>query len=89
MTDTYRKHPDLRVTQVEDEGVVLHLGSRRYFSVSESGLILLNALEESRSLDELVEALCDEYEVTESEARQSTREFIDRCLDAKLLIVNE
>ena len=44
MSERYLRHPDLRLADVEGDGVVLHLGTRRYFSVSESGLALLKAL---------------------------------------------
>lgn len=85
MSVRYKQHPELRLTEVEDEGVVLHLGTRRYFSVTESGLIILKALESPRTFDELVAALLDEYEVSEEEATSSAREFVDKCVEAKLL----
>ena len=89
MSVRYKQHPELRLTEVEDEGVVLHLGTRRYFSVTESGLIILKALESPRTFDELVAALLDEYEVTEEEAAFSTREFVDKCVEAKLLLTED
>ena len=36
----YQRHPDLRLTALEGEGVVLHLKERRYFTVNETGLVL-------------------------------------------------
>ncbi len=89
MSVCYKQHPELRLTEVEGEGVVLHLGTRRYFSVTESGLILLQALETPRTFDELVAALLEEYEVSEAEAANSAREFIDKCLESKLLLEEE
>ena len=41
MTTVYTRHADLRLTAVDDEGVVLHLGSLRYFTVNETGLTIL------------------------------------------------
>ena len=32
----YQRHPDLRLTALEGEGVVLHLKERRYFTVNET-----------------------------------------------------
>ncbi|MFQ5705456.1 MAG: PqqD family protein [Gemmatimonadales bacterium] len=89
MTARYIKHKDLRLTELEGEGVVLHLGTRRYFSVSETGLVILQALDNPQSFDDLVARLLDEYEVTESEAVESTREFLDRCLKAKLVLIEQ
>jgi len=86
MTDRYKRHPDLRLADVEGDGVVLHLGTRRYFSVSESGLALLQALEAPRTIPELVEVLLERYEVTPEQAEASVRQFLDTCRTAELLI---
>lgn len=86
MTDRYKRHPDLRLADVEGDGVVLHLGTRRYFSVSESGLALLHALETPRTIPELVEVLLERYEVTPEQAEASVRQFLDTCRTAELLI---
>ena len=86
MSERYVRHPDLRLADVEGDGVVLHLGTRRYFSVSESGLILLQALEAPRSVDELVGVLVEQYEVTPEQAEASVRVFLDTCRTADLLV---
>ena len=86
MIERYRRHPDLRLADVEGDGVVLHLGSRRYFSVSESGLALLQALEAPQSVDDLVRLLLDRYEVTAEQADASVRQFLDACRKAELLV---
>ena len=85
MTTMYSRHADLRLTAVDDEGVVLHLGSLRYFTVNETGLVILETLAEPRSLPELVKAVTDAYDVTDDVAEQTTRAFVDRCVEAKLL----
>ena len=89
MTTVYLRHPDLRLTAVDNEGVVLHLGSLSYFSVNETGLTILAALEQPRTLDELVTAVTAEYEVSDAEALETTREFLARCTEAKLLLLEE
>jgi hypothetical protein len=76
----YRRHADIRLTSLEGEGVVLHLKERRYFSVNETGLVLLEALKQPRSFGDLVAELLREYEVTEETAAATTREFLDQCL---------
>ncbi|MGE0159744.1 MAG: PqqD family protein [Gemmatimonadales bacterium] len=86
MTLRYRRHPDLRLTALEGEGVVLHLGSREYFTVSETGLAILEPLEQARTLEELVDALVERYEVTRDQAADSVRSFLDRCLAENLVL---
>lgn len=87
MTVRYRRHPDLRLAALESDGVVLHLGTRRYFTVSESGVILFEALASPRSIEELVGTLLEQYEVTAERAEESVREFVDRCRGADLLVI--
>ena len=89
MTVVYSRHADLRLTPVDDEGVVLHLGSLRYFTVNETGLIILQELLQPRSLPELVKAVTDAYDVTDAVAESTTRAFVDRCVEARLLRVEE
>lgn len=76
----YLRHADLRLTALEGEGVVLHLRLRKYFSVNETGLVLLEALKQPHTFDELVESILREYEVTPEAATATTREFLDHCL---------
>ena len=82
----YRCHADLRITALEGEGVVLHLGERRYFSVNDTGLTLLEAAREPRTFDQLVASLVAEYEVSEAEAAATTRQFLDQCLESRVML---
>lgn len=86
MTARFHRHPDLRLTALEGEGVVLHLGERRYFTVTETGLTILQALAEPRSFEELVAAILAEYEVDREQAERTTREFLDQCRSANLVL---
>lgn len=85
MSERYVRHPDLRLADVEGDGVALHLGTRRYFSVSESGLALLEALETPRTVTELVQVLLARYEVTPEQAEESVLQFLETCRTADLL----
>jgi hypothetical protein len=87
VTVRYLRHPELRFTAVEGEGVVLHLRTRRYFTVSESGLAVLEALAAPRTLEELVPVVLSRYEATPEQAERSVRAFLERCLRAELLAV--
>jgi len=89
MSQRFKRHPELRLAEVEGDGVVLHLGTRRYFSVSESGLLILQALESPQSVDDLVRRLMEHYEVTAAQAEASVHEFLDTCRVAELLAPEE
>lgn len=89
MSVRYLRHPDVRFTAVEGEGVVLHLGTRRYFTVSESGLAVLDALAAPHTLEELVPVVLGRYEVTPERAERSVRHFLECCLTAELMAVEQ
>ena len=82
----YVRNPEIRLTELEGEGVVLHLGNRRYYTVSSSGLLILNALEHPRSLDHLLDLLMETYEVTREEARETALAFLDECVSNGMVI---
>lgn len=83
---TYRRHPELRLAALDGEGVVLHLGARRYFTVSETGLVLLEALEKPCTIEALVTALTERYEVDRAHAEASVQAFLERCREGGLLV---
>ncbi len=85
----YLRHAEMRLTALEGEGVVLHLRSRRYFSVNETGLVLLEALKEPRTFDELVAAILSEYDVSPETAIETTREFLDHCVATAVVETSE
>lgn len=85
----YHRVPDLRLTALEGEGIVLHLHDRKYFSVNETGLLLLEALKSPRTVPELVASLEAEYDVTPDEATRTVREFLDRCLAASVVTARD
>lgn len=85
MTPRYRRHPRMRLTTVDGEGVVVQLGTRRYFSVNESGMAILEMLDSPHTVDELVSALYARYDVTKHQAEVTVRDFLARCRDADVL----
>jgi hypothetical protein len=89
VTLRYARHPDLRLTALEGEGVALHLGTRRYYSVSESGLDILEALATPRRIEELVAVLTAKYDVTAERAEATTREFLERGLSTGTLTAED
>ena len=85
----YARHPDLRLTALEGEGVALHLGTRRYYSVSESGLDILEALAAPQTLAELVAVLTAKYDVSAEQSEATTRAFLDRGLSTGTLVAED
>lgn len=86
MTARYQRHPGVRLTQLEQEGVALHLDTQRYVTLNATGFTLLEALAEPRTIDELGAALVARYEVELAEAAATARAFVDDCLARGLVV---
>ncbi len=69
--------------------MVLHLGTRRYFSVSETALLILEALESPQTLQALVTRILDEYDVSPQEASTTVVEFLEQCMASKLVSIEQ
>ena len=73
------------VTRLQDEsGVLLNSDDLLIFTLNDTGLFLLEAIEEGRALSEatLVDLLTQEFEVTESQARGDVRDFLKDLSEA-------
>ena len=85
MSTVFRRHPDLRLTALDNEGVVLHLGTLKYFTVNDTGLTILRALESPRTMADLVFAVTSDFDVTDDLAEQTTRDFLAQCMTSGLI----
>ncbi len=85
MIKKFRRHADIRLTALEGEGVVLHMGARRYFTVTETGLTILEALKQPKTFEELVQSITSEYDVSDEKAAQSVQKFLDQCLASAVI----
>jgi len=85
----YRRRDDVRIAALDTEGVVLHLGSRRYFTLSETALAMLEELAAPRTADELVVFLRERYDVAPEHAAASVRAFLERCQEADMITLEE
>jgi len=89
VTVRFARHPDLRLTALDGEGVVLHLGTRRYFTLSESGVDILEGLATPRDIEGIVDLLTAKYDVTTELARETASGFLDICRHHGLITAEE
>jgi hypothetical protein len=84
----YKRHPDVRVTALDDEGVALELGRHRYFTLNETGLLLLQILAEPLTIEQLGAALTARYQVTPPEAERTARAFVEQCVARGVVVAD-
>jgi hypothetical protein len=71
-------HPSLVFTQLDDtEAVLLHLDTKRYYTLNETGTRIWELLQQSRSAQEIALALQDNYALTDEEALPLLLAFMD------------
>lgn len=78
---------DARVlaAHLRGEAVLLHLESKRYFRLNETGAVVWQGLERGLERDEMVRELTERFQVSEEEAREATDSLLRELLDEALV----
>jgi hypothetical protein len=87
--DKIKPDPDVVVTQLDDkEAVLLHLGTKMYYTLNETGIRIWQLLSEGYSISETSETIHNEYDITPDAAQKSvlniTQELIEQNLVTKI-----
>ncbi len=77
--------PDVLISNVGGESVILNLNSERYFGLDQVGARMLTVLTTSASIQTAFETLLEEYEVENEALRQDLVDLIDRLIEQGLL----
>jgi hypothetical protein len=81
--------PQAIYTQLsEDEGVLLHMDTKRYYTLNETGSVIWNHLGRGLSLSEIAEKLQQEYEVEIQQAQNSVVRLAQELKQEKLVAVH-
>lgn len=74
----------------EGGGVLLNVNTLVYYSLNQTGVSVWRRIEEQKSVvfDDLINAICEEFDVAEKDARRHVAEFIERLEQYKLVTVS-
>jgi len=79
-----RPSPDVLMSEVDGEAVMLDLHGERYFGLNAVGTVIWNFLTTSPTVEEAVKAVCRRFDAPETTIRQDieilTRELVDNGL---------
>ncbi len=80
---------DVVVTELEEgrEAVLLHLGTKAYFTLNETGLRIWELLSGDLTLDEVGKKLLEEFDVSPEKAQESVLSLISDLVREKLVEV--
>jgi hypothetical protein len=71
-------HPSLVFTRLDDsEAVLLHLDTKRYYTLNETGTRIWELLQQGRCANEIIQGLQDDYALTDEEAMPLLLAFVD------------
>ncbi|MGD8700483.1 MAG: PqqD family protein [Gemmatimonadales bacterium] len=77
---------EVLTAHLQDEAVLLHLGSKRYFRLNSTGAWIWRGLERGYSTNELVAHLCERFEVGTEEAADAVEEQLSRLRELGLVV---
>lgn len=78
---------DVVVTELDGEGVLLHLGTKQYFSLNTTGLKIWQMLAAELSLGEVGERLCQEYGIAPERAERCVADLVAQLRREQLVSV--
>lgn len=71
-------HLSLGFTRLDDiEAVLLHLDTKRYYTLNETGACIWELLQHGRCTQEIARALQDGYDVTDEQVMPTLLAFVD------------
>jgi hypothetical protein len=79
-------HPEVVHTELEEGAILLHLGTRFYYSLNETGRTIWALLESSAGPADVSRRLVQRYAVTEDHARAAVSRFLAE-LEREQLVV--
>ncbi len=81
----YTISPDAAFAAVEDGAVVLHMGTKRYYSLNETGTFVWRRLEHGIERAEIVSQVVHEYDVGIAEAEIAVPRLLDELVQESLI----
>jgi hypothetical protein len=85
----YRRTSDVIEAEVGGEVVLLHTQNWQYFEFDSVGAAIWALLKEPHSLDSLVGALTERFEVDQARCTEETKAFLDEMIEQGLVVVGD
>ncbi len=73
-------------SQIDDEVVMMDVEQGTYYGLNNIGSAIWEALEQPKSIDELVDKLTKKYDISAEECEADIMPFIEKMVKAKTLI---
>lgn len=84
---TIKRNPELVETKMDGETVMMSINSGEYFGLDPVGSRIWELIENPIPIDQLIDKLIDEFDVSRDECEIDTLEFLNQLQEKKLLLV--
>ena len=73
----------------EKEAVLLHLGTKKYFALNETGISIWKFAEKGTSVYDLISKIKEDYKVSNKVATESINDFVVELISEKLIMIED
>jgi hypothetical protein len=88
LSDRYKVNQEVIHQTIDDEVVIVNLGSGIYYSLDKIGAVIWNYVEKNESIGEMINNIYSNYDCTIQELRDTVSELLSSLVDEKLIISN-
>jgi hypothetical protein len=85
VSDHYAPSARVLVSHLEDEAVLLHLGTKSYYRLNGTGAHIWKLLEAGSSVDDIVQSLIVTFDVEQLQAQAAVTALIDELIHNTLI----
>ena len=85
----YQVSRDAMIASLEGGTVLLHLDTKRYYSLNETGALIWRLLESGETDERMLECLLETYDVSPAEASATLADLLARLTSARLVSPRE
>ena len=78
MKETVKLKKQLNVTDLSGEKVMIDFESGKYFMIKGAGNDIWDLIQEEITVEDIIEKLLEEYDVSRQECEESVYEFLDK-----------
>jgi hypothetical protein len=90
LNNTVQPDPDVVVTELDDnETVLLHMGTKKYYTLNETGSRIWQLLSEGHTIGEACETMRNVYDILSSAVQKSILNLIRELIAENLMRVVE
>jgi hypothetical protein len=82
-------HPQVAATVVDGQAVIVMADSGQVTVLNEVGTRIWELVDGDHNLEEIIQAIMAEYEVTPEVAEQDTQNFINRLAEIQAIVLRE